>query len=263
MMARTLSISTVWDRTTDFLSGHWRPAALISIATISVNEVLGGIVQPMMQGEGELGIRLAAFVITIIGALWAFVGHLAVTSLALDPTRTPAQAAAIGMARLPAMVGATLMLTPVVLILAAPLVVAILFQQIDLVAQPWILPRWSRYYMVLLAVLILAGWARLILMTPLFAEGAGSLGAIRRSIGSTRGHFWKLFAIVILYVIVSLVIAIAIMIVSGGLLPLLVGDWAYWAGLAVNGLVSGLMTMAALIFIAKLHHALTPAESGS
>jgi len=263
MTARTLSISTVWDRTTDFLSGHWRPAALISIATISVNDALAAILQPIMRGEAEPGTRIAAFAAILVGTLWSITGQLALTAFVFDPARTTGQAMRKGTARLPPMIGGTLLVAVAATIAAAPLVAGILLQMIDLQAEPPVLPGWFLLYAVFFSLLVVAAWARLVLMAPSIVEGLGPVAAIRSSLRRTQGHFWKLVGAALLYLVVSGVVTLALSSAAGAMFAMLLGDAGRYAGAIVTGIATGLISMAALIFIAKLHHALTPAESGT
>jgi len=177
MMARTLSISTVWDRTTDFLSGHWRPAALISIATIGVNDALAAILQPIMRGEAESGTRIAAFAAILVGTLWSITGQLALTAFVFDPARTTGQAMGKGAARLPAMIGGTLLVGVAAAIAAAPLVAGILLQMVDLEAEPPVLPGWFFLYVVFFALLDTGSFLLILLATVgmLFMGGAADL----------------------------------------------------------------------------------------
>lgn len=260
MAVATLSISSIWDRATAFLSGHWRPAALISLATISVNDALAAILQPTMQGGATPGAQIAAFIAMIAGALWSITGQLALTALVFEPVRSAADAMRIGVRRVPAMVGATLIIAMAAAVAAAPLVLGVVRGSVDLQAEPPVVPGWMGVYGVLLLLLILATWVRLVLMAPFIVDGAGPIAAIRASFAGTRGRFWKLLVVAILYLIVSGVVTLAVGSVAGLLFRLMLGDGGRYVSAIVAGIATGLVSMVALVFIARLHRALEPVE---
>lgn len=260
MAATTLSIGTIWDRTSDFLSDHWRPAALISLATIGANDVLASSLQPGAPQQGDLGRQLAVFLIALGGALWALVGQLAVTAFAFDPARGMGPAFATGLRRLPALVVAILIIALASALLAAPLIGGIVFGSVNLASQPPIVPGWVALYMLLLGLASIAIWARLILMAPLVARGCGGPAAITASFRRTRGHFWRIFGAVLLYLILFLIVTAAARLASGALFALILGAGAHAASAVTTGIVTGSISMVALVFIVQLHRQLVPQE---
>jgi len=67
----------------------------------------------------------------------------------------------------------------------------------------------------------------------------------------------------LLYLVVSGVVTLAVSSAAGAMFAMWLGHSGRYAGAIITGIATGLISMAALIFIAKLHHALTPAESGT
>lgn len=251
----TLSISAVWDRTTRHLADHWRPAALLAFATIGVNDALSAILQSMLPAASPM-MRVAGIVLLIAGALWSILGQIGVTLLALDRAATARGAFAAAFPRLGAMIGATLLIALAGLVGALPLVGAVVMGAADMQAEPPVVPLWLGLYMVVFVIAALCVWARLILITPLVAVGKGPVAAIRASFAATRGAFWRILGSLLLYLFVSGVVALAIGSALGFVLRLLVPAAAWLLVPAFTAIASALISMIALIFIAKLHEAL-------
>ncbi|MGF7148974.1 hypothetical protein FHS96_002616 [Sphingomonas zeicaulis] len=255
MAPATLSISAVWDRTTRHLADHWRPAALLALATIGVNDAFSSILQSTLATASP-AMRLTAMLLLLVGALWSILGQIGVTMLGLDRATTAQGAFGGALPRLGAMIGATLLLALVGMLGALPLVGAVVTGAADLQAQPPVLPPWLVLYMLAFLIVVLCTWARLILITPLVATGTGPIAAIRISFAATRGFFWRIFGTLLLYLLVSGVVALAVGSVLGLVFRLLAPGIAWLLAPAFTAIASALLSMTALIFIAKLHEAL-------
>ncbi|AHE52920.1 hypothetical protein NX02_05925 [Sphingomonas sanxanigenens DSM 19645 = NX02] len=245
----------MWDRTTRHLADHWRPAALLAFATIGVNDALSAILQSALPTAAP-AMRVAGVVLLLVGALWSILGQIGITMLALDRTATARGAFVAALPRLGAMIGATLLIALAGTLGALPLVGAIVMGAADLQAQPPVVPPWIGVYMLVFLIVALCVWARLILITPLVAVGMGPVAAIRASVVSTRGCFWRIFGTLLLYLLVSGVASLAMGSALGLVFRLLVPGLAWLLAPAFTAIASALISMTALIFIAKLHEAL-------
>ena len=255
MAPATLSISAVWDRTTRHLADHWRPAALLALATVGVNDALSAILQTMLPTASPT-MRVVGIIVLLIGAVWSILGQIGITLLGLDRATSAGGAFAGALPRLGAMIGATLLIALVGMAGALPLVGAIIMGAADLQAQPPVLPLWLVLYMLGFLIAVLCIWARLALITPLIAVGMAPVAAIRASFVATRGFFWRIFGTLLLYLLVSGVVALAVGSALGLVFRLLAPGIAWLLTPAFTAIASALISMTALIFIAKLHEAL-------
>ena len=255
MASATLSISAVWDRTTQHIGRQGGRLALLALATLGANDLLSAVLQTMLPGLSPL-LRGLGVVVLLAGVLWAMLGQIAITSLALGRESAPVPALGNGLSRMPAMIGGALLLAAATVIAALPLVGAFVAGAVNLTTTPPEIAPWFVLYLLAFVILGLCVIARLVLIGPLIVDGAGPIAAIRASFVQTRGWFWRILAVMILYLIVTGVAVLATQSGFGILFGLLLGDRAWLATACAGAVVSAVMQMVALLFCAKLYEAL-------
>lgn len=267
-----VKMSSVWDRTTEFLSEHAGAVVPIAILAILLPTAASGsldawrlTLDPMRQtAVGILGL-----VLTVV-TLW---GTTAITALAIEPVSARA-AAAIANRRLLPLIGVTVVLLLAMFVLALPALGIILSSGVDVAAlasaQPGTMPditpgtalAVAGYGLVaLLVVLWLA--ARLVIITPVVVAERRGLGAIGRAWRLTRGHALRIIGVILLYALIALIATLAAQAAFGTVLGLTLGtpgtfgiDSVLTALLV--GVVTAIISAMQTAFVAKLYLALAP-----
>lgn len=264
-----VDMGTVWDRTTEFLSdnlGTILPVAAVAIwLTSAASQVVGGAILQL----GPVTTYLLMFLLSL-PALW---GQLFVIALALDSdaTRASAQASATR-AFVPAVL-AMLLLYVAWIVLAAPIGIAFAMSGVDMAAlqagSGGALDAISGgaaafmlfYGLALFVAIVFLGTRLAMLYQVVVAEG-GIVSAIRRAFALSRGLFWRIFGVMLLFGLVYAVAAAAVGSVFGLIFAWLApGAGPFGVGAIVVGLLVGLVNTAfALliqVFLTKLYRAIT------
>ena len=265
----------VWDRTTDFLGEHLSAVLPIVLLGIFVPLSVGNSLSELWLTAGSSAkvALTVGFVVIYLAVFWAY---LALTAMAIDPALAR-RAGPVGLGRLPAGVGAYLILALVILALTIPLGVLLAASGIDVDAlgrgEPMgpVAPGigWALLiYLLLLFAAVVAATARLATMGAVVVAERRGAGAVVRAFRMTRGLTWKLIGVAILYGVVSNICAMAAKTVFGTVLRLFAGgEGALSVATVVTGIVvaavSAAFTTLAAVFCAKLYVALAaraPAE---
>lgn len=269
-MATGVKIGTVWDRTTEVLSGRSGAIATVAFVTLVLPTVVAsaiGLVAPQ-----PVLLRLLGSIVNVMSALLAIGGALAILALATHPSTGPAAAYRQAKERLLPAIGVSLVLAAIVLLLLVPIFVVLMATGFDFTAAsaaatadtPTSMPVPAAgvslfivlYCAALFVVTIWAG-ARLMLVTVVVLNERLGLGAIRRSIELTRGMTWKLFGVLLLFGIVLGISTLAVQSVVGLVFRLILGGERiaialFLAGIATT-IVSAALTALAYVFTAQLY----------
>jgi hypothetical protein len=265
-------IGDVWDSTTDVLAGRAGEIAPIAVAAF----VLPSLVQTAVRlyagstpaGQAAVGlIAIAALIVSI----W---GQLAVLAIAADPATTRGEAARLAGRRLPANLLVVLVLGGLVLLLTAPIGIALWASGFDFAAAaaggraggapPIVSPGAGLFvalYMLALFAVMLGVGARLFLVNAVVLNENRKLGAIGRSFALTRGMTWKLIGVALLFAIALLVTSGAVKAVVGLLFRLLLGAeriaTADFVASIAAACVTAAWTVTVQVFAARLYAAVT------
>jgi len=258
-----VNLEAVWDRTTEFVGE--RRADVIPIALLLLFVPLG-LMNTLIGLIGrETGVRnialgLAAVALAVV-TIW---GHLALTALVLEARGWKA-AVRSGAGRLPMAVLISLIEMAVVVLAAAPIFVAFAMSGIVLgQTQTGSLPPMdfgtAMFILFYSLVFVIAGLvlvARLLLVNAALVGERRGVSALIRSLGLTRGMTLKLVGVVLLYILVSQVAALATKTVFGAILGLLTlgSDTATVATVITTALVALVetgFTALATVFTARL-----------
>jgi hypothetical protein len=269
------TMSTVWDRTAEFLSDNLAALTPLVLLGIFVPLTLLGSLMPLMGASGQAGdITLGLLVLALsLVTSWA---SLAITALAFDPAAGRAPAVQTANRRLLPVLGIGLVTLLIVLILMAPVPIALAMSGVDLEAlAAGKSPAgdtangalaFSALYAVSLALVLFWGYARfLVLVTPIMIMERRGLGVYARSFVLTRRIAWKVMGVLVLYAGVSWVASAAAKLVFGTVFSLLIGGegpltlTTVLTQIAAAG-VSTIFSVLAVAFIAKLYLAVRDAR---
>jgi hypothetical protein len=266
-----ISMGTVWDRATEFLSdniGALLPLALLAIfLPVAISQSL----EPLTKtpGAGAMTIQLLSIVLSII-SLW---GQLAITALALDPIAGRPAATAIASKRLVPVILVSLAILLGLIVLMLPMMIVLGVSGFDFEAaanggSPSIPPGiggfLAVYLLVFVGVVLWLG-ARLALISPVILKEHRWFGALGRSYKLTRPITLKIIGVLILYAIVWGVAFLAAKTVFGFVFGLIAGgEGPVTLGSVLTALcVSVVLTMFSVLasaFVGKLYLAVRDAR---
>lgn len=262
------TMSTVWDRTTDFLSDNVAALTPIVLLGIFVPLTLLGNLMPLMGSSGQVADWTLGAIVFVLALVTTW-GGIAITALAFDPVAGRVAAVATANRRILPVVGIGIVTTLAVIVLAAPIGVALGLSGLDMAAMAagkppagsangWAL-SFATFYMIALALFLLWGYARLVLLiTPIMVMERRGLGVYARAFVLTRGIAWKVIGVLILYAVVSWVASAAAKTVFGSVFGLLIGGQgpitlASVLTQIVAAAVSTLFSVLSVAFVAKLY----------
>jgi hypothetical protein len=226
-----LSISKAWDESRETLGRDGKLLTTIALALM----VLPGVVRDLVTPAAPPGVfpPLGYWtVVAVISLLIALAGQLAVIRLAIGSKLTVGEAIRHGARRVPAYLGATLMW---VLPLAILIVVLLGKAGKDSQAGSPV----AALGLVVLGCVGLYFAVRMLMASPVAsAEPAGPVAILQRSWQMTSGHWWRLFAFFLLFVIAAVIVILAVAAVSGLLAQLILGGTA---PLTIGGLFVSLV----------------------
>lgn len=265
------TMSTVWDRTTEFLSDNLAVVMPIALLGIFVPLTLLGNLMPLMKSDGQIA-DLTIGVIVLLLSLVTIWGGIAITALAFDPPAGRSAAVATANRRLLPVLGISLLTTLVVLVLAVPIGVALGMSGVDMTAlaegrqpAPPTAPgaaaamSFVGLYILFLVPVLLWVYARFVLLiTPIMVMERRGVGVYARAFVLTRGIGWKVVGLVLLYWIVSWVASAAANTVFGSVFRLLIaGEGPITLASVLTHIVvaatSTLFSVLATAFVAKLY----------
>lgn len=223
-----LSIGRAWDEASRLLVSQRRLLVPIALAFLFVPSALSGLAAPSARGTSPGD---AVSVVSLIAVLLGFVGQLAINLVAIGRKGQLGELLKRAARRLLPLIAA-------LLIVAAP--IALLFLGAGKLlpapgASPASVPLGQAALglalLIALLVLVLIAGARLIfpLVPTAAAEDGGPIALLKRSWQLSRGHFWKLLALVMLVGIASLVLLGAVQSVVGSIATLALGKPDPWS----------------------------------
>lgn len=266
------SMSTVWDRTTDFLSDRLSIVAAIALPAVFVPNAVQGIVQPLSPTAGpfgQLGLSILTVALTLVG-VW---GQTALIALALEPMLTRGAAFRQATSRFGAAIGVALLLLLALAALTIPVWAILVGYGVDLAALadgakpdvPTAAGLWIALYTIVVLPVVIWLWARLLPVSAVVVAERRGAGAIRRAFALTDGLAGRIVGVAILFLIVVLVATLAAKTVFGSILRLVFGDVgainaASVVTAIVVALVSTIFSAIGCAFAAKLYLALRDRE---
>ena len=276
----TATMSTVWDRTTEFVGDNLAPLTPIVLLGMFVPIALIGNLMPLVGAIGLTGSSVAGILVVIL-SLASNWGAVAVTALAIDPAAGRSGAVRTANRRFLPVVAVNAIALVAVFALLLPAMIGFAMSGIPMaqmtgqttvqpsletVSAPIVLLA-SLYSLVLLPVLL---WivARLSVINPTLINEHRGLGVFARAFRLTRGSALKIMGVILLYLIVSQIAGLAARMVAGAVFGILIGGVGLMSLSAiltacVVAIVSTLFSVLAFAFLAKLYLALRDAKDAS
>ncbi len=259
-----VSMGTVWDRATEFLSDNLSAIFPLALFAIFAPLAISQSILPLTVLGGSTAL--------IVGFLWVVLsiasnwGSVAVMALALDAVGGRSAAIATANRRFLPIIGISLILLVGAIALTLPLGIALGLSGLDMQAAvrggKAELTGGLGWFIILYLVFLLGAsiWlvARLALLTPTILVEQRGIGAIGRSFKLTKSVQWKIIGVAILYVIVFGVCSLAAKFVFGSLFALIAGgDGPVTLGSVLASIMVSVVTTAftvlASAFIGKLY----------
>lgn len=244
-----MSLSRAWDETREVAGRDGKLIAAVALALFFLPGVVLGMVDP--QAGGLPDTTGGAVMMLVIGLI-ALVGQLAIIRMALGARMTVGEAIGHGARRVPSYLAAGL-------IWAGPLIVAGYLVG----AEVWQSPQTATggqaaAALLILITLVVVGIRMMMTSAVATAEPVGPLAIVKRSWQLTSGHWWRLFALLCLFLLVMAIVTAAVGAILGILTriffdpiePMTVG--ALFVA-AVTQLVSAIFTTALLIMLARIY----------
>ena len=262
------TMSTVWDRTAEFLSDNLSALTPIVLLGIFVPLTVFGSLLPLQATAGPVGGIVIGCILLILSLIQIW-GSIAITALAFDPAAGRAPAIATANNRLLPVIGIFLLALLAALLFTLPIGVALGaggFTPAMLSGAGSSLAgvnggalAFVFGYVLVLTILLLWAYTRFFaLIVPIMVMERRGFGVFTRSFVLTRGIGWKLFGVLLLYFVVLEVSALAAQGVVGSVLRLLLGGEGVLtvAGVLTQIVVAAISTLFSVLsvaFVAKLY----------
>ena len=254
-----LSLSRAWDETRDEIGRHGRLLAAVALAMFFLPGVILGVIEP---GAGPFPATTQEAVLAFVVGIIGLVGQLAIIRMALGARLTVGEALSHGARRVPAYLLACL-------IWAGPLIIAVFLVGIDIWRAPQnATPGQALAALVILIAFVVVGIRMVMTSSVASAEQAGPLEIVRRSWHLTAGHWWKLFGLFCVFLLLMIIVMAAvgaIIGIAGALLfdpiePMTIG--ALFMAVCTQ-LVAAIFTTGLLVMLARIYAQLSGPASVS
>ncbi|GAA4011897.1 hypothetical protein GCM10022280_07020 [Sphingomonas swuensis] len=245
-----LSIGQAFSETRGVLTRDGGLITTVALALMVVPGVLAALVEPPATGGSEPGSALG--LLSLIAGLIGFAGQIAICRIAVGPSLTVREAIATGFGRLPAFfVSLLLWLMPIVILMGVAMVGAGFDPQNPAASTPEPNLAISLFVMALLVVLFVVS-VRMSFGSALAADTRlGPLAIIKRSWQLTRGHWFKLFGLVVIAAILLFVVVIGLGSAIASVVILLLGQpEAMSVSLLIIALSQQLLSAVVLVLLA-------------
>jgi hypothetical protein len=244
-----LSLSKAWDETREAVARDGKLIATVALAMFFLPGVVIGVLDP---SASPFPATMQDAVITLVVAIIALIGQLAIIRMALGVRVTVGEAIGHGARRLPSYIVAGL-------IWAGPLIVAGYVIGLDAWRSPQTATGGQAIAaLVILLALLIIGIRMMMTSSVASAENVGPLEIVRRSWQLTSGNWWRLFGLFCIFLLVMIIAMAAVGAVIGiasGLIfdriePMTVG--ALFVA-ACTQLVSAIFTTGLLVMLARIY----------
>lgn len=242
-----LSIGRAWSETVAAVKRNGRLIVPVALAFAVVPATLFALaVPPVPAGQmPEPGSWALLYPLLILIAL---IGQMAIMRMAIGPAASVGDAIRHALRRSPSVITAAL-------IFAIPATLILLPIAMPVLANPTNPPPLAALSFLAACIILLCLWVRLMLMTASgVAENIGPVAIIKRSWALTRGNFWRLLAMTILFGIVAWIAISAVHWVAGSVVIVAFGKPEAWtvSALLVALIAAIAQTVASVLFAVLL-----------
>lgn len=265
-----LSISKAWDETRDVLRRDGKLITSVALALIVLPQAIAAMAAPPPI-LSDAGPPSWMPLLTLLVALIGLVGQIAVIRLALGPATSVREAIARGLKRLlPAFVALLLFGIALAILMLPLLLLMVSPAEMQAVAGGQNSPAAARAILVALVLVVLIGVRFQMVMPVATAEEVGPIRILKRSWATTKGHYWRLLAFLLIVLLVAVIVVLFVGQIMGGILAkMLFGDIepfavaALFAGL-ISAIVQAAFSAVVSVMLARMYVQLaggSPAET--
>ena len=262
-----LSISRAWDETKARIAADGKLIMVVAAALVALPALVAGVVSP---SSAEVEPTLTGAIVILVASIIAIIGQLAIIRLAIGPTVSVGEAIGHGARRMPVYFVAAILILIALFVAAIPFYAVLVATGVELderaiVTSPLALLLGCLYLLVICFFAI-----RMIMSTPVASEeSVGPIGILRRSWELTRGHWWRLFGFLLLFVIAAVILMMAIGWAVGFVAIILLGPVEPMSASAlviaiVEAIVNAAVTAVLAVMLARIYLQLSghaPAEA--
>ena len=275
-MVMSVNMGTVRDRTTEFLGDHFRALFPIALLAIFVPQAVGDVLQLSADSIGQGMVQVIGLLLVLV-TLW---GQLAIVAFGLNPDAGRAAAQSEATRGYGRAVLVMILVFIAIMVLLIPIFGVLAASGVDLTqlaggqaqaSAPDISPGAGAFiglYVLVFLIVVAFVSARLVALYPAVLAERRGINAIGRSFAITRGLTWKLIGVLVLFMIVFAVSAIAARSVFGVIVGLIFPAQGTLTPATVTGAIFGALVSTAFsliisAFSAKLYRAVVPASAGA
>lgn len=223
-----LSIGRAWEETRSFLRREMNLVVPVALALFAIPAMLAGwISPPAARGQAGEGPGL---LVTLIALIAALIGQMTIAGLAVGWSGSLGSAIARAFARVWGMLAAVIIAVLPLLVMALAALVTILGSAgLTDPAQltPGAMmraPGVAIFLIGLMLVFLFVGTRLFPLSVIAFCETSSPLALLKRAWRLTRGHFGRLLAVLILFLLVAAVVGGAVEAVIGSAVTVAIGE---------------------------------------
>jgi hypothetical protein len=263
-----LSIGRAWEETSAFLRREMRLVMPVALALFAIPATLAGWISPSAQGQPGGG---PGWLITLIVLIAAMMGQLTIAGLAVGWPESLGSAIARSFARVWGMLAAA-MIAFLPLAVVAVLVLAVILGSAGLTDPARLTPEAMMrapgitVFMIGLLLVFLFLGARLFPMSAIaFCETSSPFALLGRAWRMTSGHFGRLVAVLLLFLIAAAVLGSAVTAVIGSAVTLASGEITPFSLSALlvalfEGVVSAAVSAISAAMVGRIYAQLSGSE---
>lgn len=243
------SISRAWDQTKGQIGSDGRLFAIVAAALLLLPQALVAVLAPPQELSG---VAPAGWVnvLMLIAALLGIVGQIAIIRLSLVPATSVGEAIGHGARRFLPVLGAVILLSIAVFLIALLLMLLLGGLSGVLTAESGAMPASVVAAVAVILLLgLLIGPKFLMMMPVAAAEPGGPLHVLKRSWTLSNGHYLRLLGFMLLVLVAAIVVVGATQFVVGSLLVVVFGELS---PLTLGALLYALLFAAAQAFFAVI-----------
>lgn len=250
-----LSISKAWDDSRGILARDGKLMMVVAAALIALPSAIQVTVNPNQTVASQPGGNGLFVLLTLAALVMTGIGVLAVVHLALSSGATVGEAISVGARRfVRAFAAALLWVVPMLMIFMLLFGVLVGPEALESGDPQQLAEAMSGTdALILLMFMFLFAYVsvRMFLISAVaVAEKKGPVAILKRSWKLTSGHFWRLFGLLVMFMIAALVVLLTVGVMMGLLVSLFFGEVTPWsAGAALLGLFSGFVQAALTVII--------------
>ncbi len=204
----SLSISRAWEESKARIAADGRLMTVVAAALVALPTLVSGVVSPKSPTSE---VSLLPSLIVLVASLLTIVGQLAIIRLAIGPAVSVGEAIGHGARRMPIYVLAGITIAVLLFAAAIPLLLLLLALGVPMDRDSIVESPVALLLFCLFIALVFFLGTRMLMTSPVTSEeSSGPIAILRRSWDLTAGHFWRLFAFLVMFFIGAGIAAMAV-----------------------------------------------------